>query len=111
MTSPGPGALLARAVVLGLVAASLLPIPNWIPSERSAPWYHEALGGWVLGTVVVVLAGAGLAWLSSRLPPLWREGAVGAALARLDPARGRSLAAVKARCLVRSLAEEQVQAP
>lgn len=91
MNRGGRGALPARAVAAGLLCASLLPIANWIPSERSAPWYESALRGWLGGGAILVTAALLIAAASYRWPALWREGALREAFAALDPARPRGL--------------------
>lgn len=89
-----PARALARLVVAVLLATSLLPLANWIPSERSAPWYSAALRDWSLGLLLVAAGGLGLAVASRRAAGLWREGAVAGLLARFDPARPAALLAV-----------------
>jgi hypothetical protein len=83
-------------VVAGLLGASLLPIANWFPSERSAPWYPDALSRWLLGTLVVVGGGWLLARGSIAAPVLWREGALARWLDRVDPAKPVALGVVAA---------------
>ncbi len=94
----GGGARLSRIAfrlaVAAILLAGLLPIANWIPSERSIPWYPIALQSWAIGFVWVLGGAAILAALSDRVPSLWREGSVGRALAAFDPARSKALAVV-----------------
>jgi hypothetical protein len=95
VTTGGRGRAVTKIVVAVLVALSLLPVANWIPSERTAPWYPAVARGWVIGTVIVCLAAGLLAVASFRVPGLWRSGAVAAGLSQFDPAttRGRWLGA------------------
>jgi len=86
--------VIARFVVVALLGASLLPLANWIPSERSSPWYSAVLGEWVFGTIVVTAVAAGLGWASIRSTGLWREGVLSRLLGRFDPARPVALATV-----------------
>lgn len=86
----------ARLLVLGLLVASLLPIPNWIASERSAPWYREAATLWFGAGGLVIVVGVVTAWLAGRGSLAWREGAWSRAIAILDPANARVLGVVAA---------------
>ena len=83
-----------RFGVGGLLLAGLLPIANWIASERSIPWYQRALTAWAVGLVWVVGGAAVLAVLSTRIPALWRDGALTGGFGSIDPARPRALAIV-----------------
>ncbi len=94
------GRITFRLAVGALLLAGLLPIANWIPSERSIPWYPNAIRAWTIGLVWVVGGAAILAALSDRLPALWREGSVGRALAAFDPAQARALAIITALALL-----------
>ncbi|MBL8989387.1 MAG: hypothetical protein JNJ80_24135 [Gemmatimonadetes bacterium] len=96
MTGRGPGALPGRILLALLVVASLAPVANWIPSERSVPWYPEAVRQWALGLVVLIGGGVVLAAASRRVTGLWRSGAVAEGLARFDPADSRALLLVVA---------------
>ncbi|HJU90007.1 MAG TPA: hypothetical protein VJ672_11475, partial [Gemmatimonadaceae bacterium] len=60
------------AALLAIVA--FLPIVDWIPGGRTAPWYQSVLDGWLSGTAIAVGAGLVLAILSRRMPILWRDG-------------------------------------
>ena len=80
-----------RVVVCALLLASLLPVANWIVSERSVPWYPRLLEAWGLGLLWVLGGAAILAVASGRVPSLWREGSLSEALGRLDPANSRAL--------------------
>ena len=94
----GGGARLSRIAfrlaVAAVLLAGLIPIANWIPSERAIPWYSNAVQSWAIGLVWVLVGAAILAALSDRVPSLWREGSVGRALAVFDPAEPRALAVV-----------------
>ncbi|MFN0178441.1 MAG: hypothetical protein ACKVZ0_06540 [Gemmatimonadales bacterium] len=85
---------IARLVIAALLAVSLLPIANWIPSERATPWYGVVATNWlVLGGGC--LAGAVLVgWLGGRAPARWRTGALAGLLGRFDPIRPPALALV-----------------
>ena len=37
------GRLGARLLTAGLAGLSRIPLANWIPNERSAPWFDAAL--------------------------------------------------------------------
>jgi hypothetical protein len=74
----------AAAAVASIVAVfGFLPIVNWIPGGRDAPWYGDVAGGWASGTTIALGIGVVLA-IASRRMPLWREGAL-RGLDRLSP--------------------------
>lgn len=83
-----------RSGVVVLFLVGVLPLANWIPSERSVPWYPATLQGWLVGLVWVLGAAAVLAALSDRTPALWREGAVSKGLGAFDPGNPRALGVV-----------------
>lgn len=95
---------LARLIVAVLLAASVLPIPNWIASERSAPWYPGAALTWLVGGGLIVALAAAAARLSLRGTLPWREGAWSKAIGSFDPARPGALAVVVALSFVLYLA-------
>jgi hypothetical protein len=66
--------VVAPSLAALLVALAFLPIVDWVPGGRSAPWYGSVLDGWLSGTAIAAGAGLVLAILSRRLPILWREG-------------------------------------
>ena len=84
----------ARLVIAALLVLSLLPVPNWFPSERSVPWYSAVVAQWLVGGVWVVGGAVLLGLLCRRWPRLWREGSLRQALGSFDPARPRALAIV-----------------
>lgn len=57
----GVGRWTARLGVAALLVSSLLPIPNWYPSERSAPWFGPVVSHWLVGAVPEIgLGGVGI---------------------------------------------------
>ena len=88
------GGWAARLVIAALLVSSLLPVPNWFPSERSAPWYGALATGWLVGAAWVVGGALVLGLASRRWPRLWREGSLGQAIASFDPLHPRALAIV-----------------
>ncbi len=90
----GVGGWTARLVVAALLVLSLLPIPNWFPSERSAPWFGPVVSQWLVGAAWVVAGALILGLASRRWPALWRDGSLTEGIGRLDPAEPRALAVV-----------------
>jgi hypothetical protein len=64
------GWLAARAAAVFLLIVGLLPIVNWIPGGRQAPWYATAVGGWLSGSAIVLGAAVVLVMVSRRVPAL-----------------------------------------
>lgn len=50
-----------------LVVFGFLPIVNWIPGGREAPWYGTVASGWLSGGAIVIGAGAIAAILGRRV--------------------------------------------
>lgn len=88
------GGWTARLVVVALLVSSLLPIPNWFPSERSAPWFGSMVSHWLVGGAWVVAVALVLGLASRRWPGLWRDGSLAEGLARFDPMEPRALAII-----------------
>lgn len=76
------------AIVVTLLALSLLPLFRWLPgadrmTRAAAPsgnafdWYMNAVSGWLFGAIIVVGAAVVLAIFSQRWPVLWRDGLFG----------------------------------
>ncbi len=82
---------MARLVVAALLVLSLLPVPNWFPSERSVPWYPFVVQQWLVGAAWIGTAAVALGLLSRRKPGLWRDGSLARALASFDPIHPRAL--------------------
>ncbi|HEU4680802.1 MAG TPA: hypothetical protein VFS51_03595, partial [Gemmatimonadales bacterium] len=61
---------------LFVAVLGFLPIVNWIPGGREAPWYATVAGGWASGTAIAIGLGVVLAIMSRKLPFLWRDGAL-----------------------------------
>jgi hypothetical protein len=80
VNSDSPGIPIARrptALVAIIVAAfGFLPIINWIPGGRQAPWYAALVSGWISGSAIVLGTGLVLAILSRRVEVLWRDRAL-----------------------------------
>jgi hypothetical protein len=53
-----------------LLIVGFLPIVNWIPGGRQAPWYATAVGGWLSGSAIVLGAAVVLVIVSRRVPAL-----------------------------------------
>lgn len=63
---------LRRLAALFILTFGLLPIVNWIPGGRAAPWYGLVLQDWLSGSLVVILSGTALAVLTRRWVPEFR---------------------------------------
>ena len=88
------GRAAGRLAVVTLLGLSLLPLANWIPSERSAPWYGATVRDWAIGTAVILVVATLLA-LGTRTSALGtRRLALGGLLTVFDPARFRALLGV-----------------
>ena len=90
----GVGGWAARLGIAALLILSLLPVPNWFPSERSVPWYGAVATQWLVGGAWVIGGALVLGLGSRRWPRLWREGSLGQAVASCDPLDPRALAIV-----------------
>ncbi len=66
--------LVRWVLLVSFAVLNFLPIVNWIPGGRFAPWYGTLAADWVYGTMIAVGGGVVLAILSRRLTGLWREG-------------------------------------
>lgn len=54
-----------RAIARVLLAASLLPVANWLPGGETDPGYAARLSDWALGAALCVMVGV-LTWFISR---------------------------------------------
>ncbi len=90
----GAGGWAARFGVAALLVLSLVPVPNWFPSERSVPWYGSVALQWLVGAGWVGAGALVLGALSRRRPGLWRDGSLGHALGSFDPKNSRALGMV-----------------
>lgn len=52
-----------------LLALGFLPIVNWIPGGRTAPWYATVASGWFSGSLLAIGGGVVLAILTRRWSP------------------------------------------
>lgn len=64
----------APAAAALAAAFAFLPIVNWLPGGRSAPWYGSTLSGWLSGTAIAVGGGLVLGILARRLPWVMEHG-------------------------------------
>ena len=87
---------MARLVIAALLILSLLPIPNWFPSERSVSWYPFVVQQWLLGAAWIGAAAVTLGLLSRQWPGLWQDGSLSRALASFDPQNRRALGLIAA---------------
>ncbi|MBC7897462.1 MAG: hypothetical protein H7066_18735 [Cytophagaceae bacterium] len=56
-----------------LLALGFLPIVNWIPGGRTAPWFATVASGWLSGSLIAIGGGIVLAILTRR----WSPGSTG----------------------------------
>jgi len=63
------GSILSRLAALLVIAFGFLPIVNWIPGGRVAPWYGPLLRDWVLGSIIAIGGGVVLAILTKGWSP------------------------------------------
>jgi hypothetical protein len=56
-----------------LLVFGFLPLVNWIPGGRQAPWYPIAVGGWLSGSAIVLGATVLLLIVARRVPVLRAE--------------------------------------
>jgi hypothetical protein len=73
-----------RFIAAFLFIFGFLPIVNWIPGGREAPWYAAVAGGWLSGTAIVVGVGLVAAILGRRWSPTaaWYQQLSAAAMQR-----------------------------
>lgn len=63
------GIWLGRVAAVLLLALGFLPIVNWIPGGRSAPWFATVASGWFSGSLIAIGGGVVLAILTRRWSP------------------------------------------
>ena len=65
---------LLKAILLLLIAFSLLPVANWLPGGHGMPGYATIASEWMMGTLIVLGGAIVAVILSARIPALWRAG-------------------------------------
>ncbi|MEO5799191.1 MAG: hypothetical protein ABIZ70_04880, partial [Gemmatimonadales bacterium] len=66
---------MAQLAALLLALFGLLPIANWIAGGHAAPWYHERLRLWSIGSALVAAVAIAVGAAIRRRPALWADGA------------------------------------